>query len=73
MACEHYGYTLTQEDRHHINSEEHNNCVLCLVNEKGAMTQEEVAQYMGLTKMRVCQIEHSAVKRMKKKVHRYMS
>ena len=68
VACKHCAYILREEDRHHIDSIEHNNCVLCLVDDKGPMTQEEIASYMGITKMRVCQIEHSAQKKLKKKI-----
>lgn len=68
MACRHYGYTLSEGDRHFIISEEHNNCVLCLVYDKGAMTQEEVASYFGLSKMRICQIEKKALEKLERRI-----
>jgi len=68
MACRHYGYKLDEGDRHFIESEEHNNCVLCLVYDKGQMTQEEVASYFGLSKMRICQIEKKALQKLEKRL-----
>lgn len=68
MACKHYGRLLDQLDRHFIASEEHNNCVLCLVYDKGPMTQEEVASYFGLSKMRICQIEKKAIQKLNKRI-----
>jgi len=60
---------LTENDRYYIDSEEHNNCYLCLIKEKGSMTQEEVGKYMGISKMRVSQIERTALKHLKKKAY----
>lgn len=68
MACRHYGYTLAKGDRHFIDSEKHNNCVLCLVYDKGPMTQEEVASYFGLSKMRICQIEKKALQKLERRM-----
>jgi arginine repressor len=59
MSCKHFAIILVEEDRHYVNSSEHNNCVLCLVEDKGPMTQEEIAKYFGLSKMRICQIKLS--------------
>jgi len=70
--CNHYKELLKEDDRHYVNSLEHNNCVLCLVNEKGNMTQEENSKYLGISKMRVCQIEAKAVKRMKKRMMKHV-
>jgi DNA-directed RNA polymerase sigma subunit (sigma70/sigma32) len=69
MSCKHYSFLLTPEDRHYIISEQHNNCVLCLVNDKGAISQEEIGTYMGVTKMRVWQIQKLALKKFKKKIN----
>ena len=44
MSCKHYNFILYEEHRHFINSFEHNNCVLCLSEEKGPMTHEEIAR-----------------------------
>ena len=73
MSCGHYYKTLEEEDRHFINSPEHNNCTLCLVNDKGEMTQEEVSQYLGLSKMRVCQLEKLALKKFQKRMKKIVS
>jgi DNA-directed RNA polymerase specialized sigma subunit len=62
---------LREEDRHFINSEEHDNCVLCLVEAKGEMTQEQVGNYLGLTKMRISQIERQALEKFKKRAARF--
>lgn len=69
MSCPHYPFTLETEDRHFIPSQDHNNCVLCLVNDKGSMTQEQVGNYLGLTKMRISQIERQALKKLEKRKH----
>ena len=73
MACPHYGHKLTEDERYFIDSEEHNNCTFCLVHDKGPMTQEEVAKYFGISKMRVCQIEKRALKTFTKKMKRIES
>lgn len=44
MSCQHFERVLVKEDRYYISSLEHNNCVLCLINEKGPMTQAEIAR-----------------------------
>jgi len=59
---------LTKEDRYYIeNAEEYNNCALCAIASKGSMTQEEVGKHLGLTKMRISQIERQAIQKLKKK------
>ena len=68
--CKHYALLLVEEDRHYINSLEHNNCVLCLSEDRGPMTQSEIAEYLGLSKMRVCQIEHQAKTKLGKHLKR---
>jgi len=73
MSCKHYDFVLIQSDRHFIDSPKHNNCVLCLVKDKGPMTQEEVSKYLGISKMRVSQIERKAIKRLKKKTFQFFS
>lgn len=71
MSCRHYLLQLKEEDRHFINSEEHNNCVLCLVHDKGPMTQEEVAFYFGCSKMRISQLEKQAREKLHKRLKKY--
>jgi DNA-directed RNA polymerase specialized sigma subunit len=68
MSCKHYTFKLTENDRHYIISEQHNNCVLCLVEDKGPLSQEEIGMYMGVTKMRVWQIQKIAMKKLIKKI-----
>jgi DNA-binding XRE family transcriptional regulator len=70
MRCKHYGRVLQDGDRHFVESEKHDNCVLCLVNEEGSMTQEQVGQYLQISKMRVSQIERQALKKIKRKYFR---
>ncbi len=65
--CKHY-LVLEENHRHFVEAEEYDNCVLCLSETKGPMTQAEIASYMGLSKMRICQIEHQAVAKLKKKL-----
>lgn len=65
--CKHY-FLLKEGHRHYIDSKEHGNCVLCLAEDKGPMTQAEIAGYMGLSKMRICQIEHQAIGKLKKRL-----
>ena len=67
MSCKHYDFVLLDKDRDFISSKEHNNCVICLVEDKGPMTQEQVGKYLGLTKMRISQIERQAIQKLKKK------
>lgn len=64
--CKHYDYVLTEEHRHHVVSEEHDNCLLCLVEDKAPMTQEAVAQYLGVSKVFISQIEKTALRKLKK-------
>ena len=71
MACSHYEKILIEEDRHHINAPEYNNCVLCLAGERGPLTQEEIAGYFGLSKMRICQLEKFALIKFNKKMKKY--
>ena len=66
--CKHYNFTLTENDRHFIDSLEDNNCVLCLVNRRGLMSQEDTGKYLGISKMRVSQIEKIAKKKLSFKI-----
>jgi polyhydroxyalkanoate synthesis regulator phasin len=72
LSCKHYKYKLEEEDRYFVNSEEHNNCCLCLVDDKGPLTQEEIGKYLGYTKMRICQIEKRAVEKLQKRIHNFV-
>jgi transcriptional regulator len=66
--CGHYTIKLQESDRHYIDSPEDNNCVLCLSERKGPMTQSEIASYLGLCKMRICQIERRAMHKLSKRI-----
>lgn len=67
MSCRHNVVDLSEEDRYYINSERHNNCVFCLIDERGSMTQEDISQYFGVSKMRISQIEKQALEKVRKK------
>jgi DNA-directed RNA polymerase specialized sigma subunit len=43
------------------------------VNDKGRMTQDEVGHYLGLTKMRISQIEKQAIAKIKKRIHHFVN
>lgn len=70
--CPHFYRILSEEDRYFINSSENNNCVFCLISEKGPMTQEEIGEYMGLSKMRISQLEKHALIKFKKKMKKLL-
>ena len=70
--CKHYAANLKKEDRHYIESEKHNNCVLCLAEDEGPMTQSKIAEYLGVSKMRVCQLEHQALAKLDKKMKKIL-
>jgi len=52
------------ECRYLINSTQDNNCAL-IASSKSTKTLEEVANIYNLTKMRICQIEHTAIQKIK--------
>lgn len=70
--CRHYTEVLSQEHRHHIESTDHDNCVLCLIDAKGPMTQEEIGSYFGVTKEWIAQIERLALKKIKRRMIRQL-
>lgn len=59
---------LSEEHRYFINSPEHSNCTFCLIDDKGKMTQEEIGQYLGLSKMRISQVQKQALLKFRKKM-----
>ncbi len=63
MVCKHFDYELTEEDRYHINAPEFNNCMYCAIAVNGPMTYEQIAKYVGCTKMNVVYIERRAVRK----------
>ena len=44
-----------------------------MVNSKGPMSQEEIAGYLGLSKMRICQIEKIALEKFKTRMSRVLN
>lgn len=66
--CSHFSETLSEDHRYFVNSSNHSNCVFCLIDDKGKMTQEEVGRYFDLTKMRISQLEKQALDKFKKKM-----
>ena len=55
------------KERYHIPNFEYNNCLLCLINEKGALSQKEVAEVLEISVARVGQIERKAIKKLSKR------
>ena len=68
MACKHYRYNLIEDHRHYVDNDLYNNCVLCVAEYEGPLNQESIARMMGITKMRVSQIEKNGLKRVRKKI-----
>ena len=50
--------------RHWLKCSQYNNCVI-LASEEGPKTLQEIGDLNGLTRMRICQIEKSALKKIK--------
>jgi DNA-directed RNA polymerase sigma subunit (sigma70/sigma32) len=50
--------------RYWLNCSEYNNCVI-VASESGPKTLQEIGNLSGLTRMRICQIEKSALKKVK--------
>lgn len=61
MSCSHHSKPLEIDDRDHVFSPQHNNCVKCVAEDLGPLTQEEIARFLGVTKARVNQIERDAL------------
>lgn len=72
MNCKHFGCVLSKKDRYFIEDEEYNNCVICLVDARGPITQEEIGNYLGLSKMRISQIERRAQEKFNKRMRKYL-
>ena len=50
--------------RHSLNSEDHLNCSI-IAAETGPMTLQEIGNFYGISRMRVCQIEKTILKKIK--------
>lgn len=61
--CKHYGFILTEDHRYYINDSTLNNCMYCAIEKHGPMTYEQIANYIGCTKMNVLYIERRAIKK----------
>lgn len=64
---------LNKAHRYYISSKQDNNCVICLINKTGKMTQDKVGQVLGLTKMRISQIEKQALAKLRKRAHKFIN
>lgn len=73
MSCKHYLQQLTKEDRHYVNAEHLNNCVLCVSEQEGPMTQDEISKYLGISKMRVSQLQKIAETKFGKRMKKILS
>jgi len=56
-----------KECRQHIDYPEDDNCVLVAVEKHGDMTLREIGERMGITHVRVMQIENVALEKVKKR------
>lgn len=66
--CEHYDFELQKGERYYIKAPDNNNCLFCVIEENpDGMTQGQIAEYLGISKMRVCQIEHRAISKLDKR------
>ena len=50
--------------RHNLNSKKYNSCSL-IAAEDGPLTLQEIGDFYGISRMRVCQIEKSILKKLK--------
>ena len=67
--CNHYSKPIEKEDRYYIDSEIYNNCVFCAINaHKGKISIHEIAKMLGLSFVRVYQIEQKALLKFKKRM-----
>ena len=70
--CKHF-LELQENDRYYIDAPGHENCLFCLIADyPDGMTQAEIANFLGLSKMRVCQIEHQAIAKLDRKTKKIL-
>ena len=50
--------------RHNLNSQKYNSCAL-IAAEDGPLTLQEIGDFYGISRMRVCQIEKSILRKLK--------
>jgi DNA-directed RNA polymerase specialized sigma subunit len=58
----------TEEDRSWIDYPEDNNCIYEAIRKNGPMTLEQVALRLGISLVRVSQIEKQALKKLSKRI-----
>ncbi len=51
--------------RYWIDYSHHNNCTLIIAKKEENMTLESIGKIFGITRMRICQIEKRAIKKIK--------
>lgn len=60
-----HGYPCNNKGcRHNLNSEKYQSCAL-IAAESGPLTLQEIGDFYGISRMRVCQIEKSILKKLK--------
>lgn len=69
MACRHFNFVVERiQERKYVNSIQDNNCIECLINRLGPMTQLQVAEFLELSVARISQVEVEAIRKMKEKM-----
>lgn len=72
MSCKHFIETVSEEqEKYYVNSSIDNNCINCLIQRVGPMTQSQVASYLGDSIVRISQIEIKALRKIRKKINTY--
>lgn len=57
--------------RNFVENDKTHNCILLSVSsDESSLTLQEIGDVFGLTRMRICQIEQTAIKKVKKKTNR---
>lgn len=74
MKCYNYYQKINQKCgkkscRYWINCSLENNCCIVASGKKETKTLQEIGDIYGITRMRVCQIEKSIIKKIKKRVY----
>ena len=57
-----------EKERHWIDYPEDENCIYVAIEKHGAMTLEQVAKRLGISLVRVSQIEKQAIKKLSKRI-----
>ena len=59
--------------RYWINYSQSNNCCLIASQESETLTLKEIGKIIGVTRMRICQIEKNAVKKLQEKISGFLT